>query len=95
MLRLWIWAIFQANFSWQIYISPKYVRSIWNHTSKNISVCKYLIDQHPRGHGEPGSRGEMTGDHDPHAGLRERQLVGVGRQQLIHHQHRRRAVEVR
>ena len=36
----------------------------------------------------------MTGDHDPHACLRERQLVGVRRQQLVHHQHRRLTVEV-
>lgn len=54
----------------------------------------YLIDKHARGHGEAGPRGEMTGDHDPHASLRERQLVGVCRQQLIYHQHRRRTVEV-
>lgn len=54
----------------------------------------YLVDQHARSHGEAGPGGEMTGDHDPHAGLRERQLVGVCRQQLIYHQHRWLTVEV-
>lgn len=47
----------------------------------------HLIDQHPRGHGEAGSWGKVTGDHDPHAGLRERQLVRVRKEQLIDHQH--------
>ena len=54
----------------------------------------YLVDEHARGHGEAGPGGEVTGDHDPHASLRERQLVGVRTQQLIHHQHRRGTVEV-
>lgn len=54
----------------------------------------YLIDKHARSHGEAGPGGEMTRDHDPHASLREGQLVGVRRQQLIHHQHRRLTVEV-
>lgn len=49
---------------------------------------RYLGDEHPRGHGETGSRGEMTRDHDPHPSLGEGQLVGVGAQQLVHHQHR-------
>lgn len=57
-------------------------------------VLMYLIDKHARSHGEAGSGGEMTGDHDPHAGLGERQLVGVRRQQLVHHQHRWLTVEV-
>lgn len=49
---------------------------------------RYLGNEHPRGHGETGSWGEMTCDHDPHSSLREGQLVGVGAQQLVHHQHR-------
>lgn len=32
---------------------------------------RYLGNEHPRGHGETGSRGEVTCDHDPHPGLRE------------------------
>lgn len=58
-------------------------------------IATYLIDKHAWRHGETGPRREVTGDHDPHSGLREGQLVGVGRQQLIHHQHWRLTVEVR
>lgn len=54
----------------------------------------YLINEHARGHGEARSWGEVTRDHDPHASLGEGQLVGVRRQQLIHHQYRRLIVEV-
>lgn len=60
----------------------------------NSFMCTHLIDEHAGGHREAGPGGEMTGDHDPHAGLRERQLVGVCGQQLVDHQHRRGAVEV-
>lgn len=59
----------------------------FNERKKKRDLC-YLGDEHPRGHGETGSRGEVTRDHDPHSGLREGQLVGIGTKQLIHHQHR-------
>lgn len=48
---------------------------------------RYLIDQHAAGHGESGLGGKVAGDHDSKSSLRERQLVWVGRQQLIHHDH--------
>lgn len=54
----------------------------------------YLHDEHARGHGEPRAGGKVAGDHEAHAGLREGQLVGVGRQELIHHQHGGPTVEV-
>ena len=61
-----------------------------------VHVCSptHLSDEHTGGHGETGARGEVAGDHDAHAGLGEGQLVGVGRQQLVHHQHRGLPVEV-
>lgn len=58
------------------------------------TLFPHLIDQHAGRHGQAGSGGEVTGDHDPHAGLREGQLVGVGREQLVHHQYRWLTVEV-
>lgn len=60
----------------------------WVGHSIKENDLRYLGDEHPRGHGETGSRGEMACDHDPHPSLREGQLVGVGAQQLVHHQHR-------
>lgn len=57
-------------------------------------MCTDLVDEHAGGHGEASSWGEVAGDHDPHAGLGEGQLVGVRGQQLVHHQDRRLAVEV-
>jgi len=60
----------------------------------DVCVDVYLVDQHARGHGEARPGGEVTGDHDPHAGLAEGHLVGVRTQQLVHHQHRRLRVEV-
>lgn len=55
------------------------------------ALCvRYLTDEHPSCHGEPGARGEVGGDHDPQAGLRERQLVGAEDEEFIHHDDRRR-----
>lgn len=59
-----------------------------------IYVCPDLCDEHARGHGEACAWGEVTGDHDPHASLGERELVRVRGQQLIDHQHRRFPVEI-
>lgn len=60
----------------------------FNERHKQECDLHYLSDEHPRGHGETGSRGEVTRDHDSHTGLGEGQLVGVGTKQLVHHQHR-------
>lgn len=59
-----------------------------------LCFLRYLINQHATGHGESGLGGKVAGDHDSKASLRERQLVWVGRQQLIHHDHRCFAVEI-
>lgn len=60
----------------------------FNQRQKQQRDLRYLGDEHPGGHGETGSRGEVTCDHDSHTGLGEGQLVGVGTEQLVHHQHR-------
>lgn len=46
---------------------------------------RYLTDEHASCHGEPGAGGEMWGDHDAQASLREGQFVGVEDEKLIHH----------
>lgn len=56
-------------------------------------VCvNYLADEHASCHGEPGARGEVGGDHNTQAGLREGQFVGVEDEKLIHHDGRRRVL---
>lgn len=49
------------------------------------SQMRYLADEHPSCHGEPGAGGEVRRDHDPQAGLGEGQLVGVEDEELVHH----------
>ena len=51
---------------------------------------KYLADEHTSRHGEPGARGEVWGDHNTQAGLREGQFVGVEDEKLVHHDDWRR-----
>lgn len=53
-------------------------------------ASKYLTDEHASRHGEPGAGGEVGGDHDAQAGLREGQFVGVEDEKLIHHDDWRR-----
>lgn len=58
-------------------------------------VCvKYLTDEHASRHGQPGAGGEVGGDHDAQAGLREGQFVGVEDEELVHHDDWRRLLTV-
>lgn len=57
-------------------------------------LIRYLANQHPSCHGEPGAGGEVWRDHDPQAGLREGQLVGVEDEELVHHHRRGRLLAV-
>lgn len=58
------------------------------------SQIRYLADEHPSCHGEPGPGGEVRRDHDPQAGLGEGQLVGVEDEELVHHDGRGRLLAV-
>lgn len=53
-------------------------------------ASKYLTDDDAPCHGEPGAGGEVGGDHNTQASLREGQLVGVEDEKLIHHDDWRR-----
>lgn len=64
--------------------------------SQNVRLIsiKYLTDEHASCHGEPGAGGEVWGDHDAQASLREGQLVGVEDEELVHHDDWRRLLTV-
>lgn len=54
-------------------------------TVYNVLCMKYLTDEHASRHGEPSAGGEVGGDHDAQASLREGKLVRVEDEEFIYH----------